>query len=316
MMNPFDLPGPQFLLFYLVFGGLVCFSLAIWIKQIESRNAQPVLSMSGDPYQIAYLRAGAAEALNLTTIALVDRGLLALSDDGRLLHTTRPDAGQVVSRSIEREVLAFFERAQSAQALLARSSGVKALAVYHTAMVADGLLTGPGLLMKRLFPVGATLVMLLGVSWVKFNLALARGHDNVMFLLVLTAFFAIYAVMRLFRRSTTRGTALLEDFKRLFSRLKSRAGQIPAGGATNEAALLAAVFGVGALSLATFPFIRKLHTGAASGTDGGADGGTVSDGVGGGGDSGGDSSGGDSSGGCGGGSGGGCGGCGGGGGGD
>jgi uncharacterized protein (TIGR04222 family) len=314
MMNPFDLPGPQFLLFYLIFGGLVCFSLAIWIKQIESRNAQPVLSMSGDPYQIAYLRAGAAEALNVTTIALVDRGLLALSDDGRLLHTTRPDAGQVVSRSIEREVLAFFERAQSAQALLARSSGVKALAAYHTAMVADGLLTGPGLFMKRLLPVGTTLVMLLGTSWVKFNLALARGHDNVMFLLVLTAFFAIYAVLRLFRRSTTRSTALLEDFERLFSRLKSRAGQIPAGGATNEAALLAAVFGVGALSLATFPFIRKLHTGAASGTDGGTggwtDGGTASD------SGGSDSGGAGSSGGCGGGSGGGCGGCGGGGGGD
>jgi hypothetical protein len=44
----------------------------------------------------------------------------------------------------------------------------------------------------------------------------------------------------------------------MFARLRSRADSLRQGGATNEAALLAAVFGVGELSPTRFPAVEAL----------------------------------------------------------
>ena len=53
-MNPFDLPGPQFLLFYIIFAGLVISGLVFWRRRAESSPSTPRIDLS-DPYLIAYL---------------------------------------------------------------------------------------------------------------------------------------------------------------------------------------------------------------------------------------------------------------------
>ncbi len=75
-MNPFDLAGPQFLLFYLAFGGCVLLVLNLIRRARESSDSSKVTLT--DPYLIAYLRGGKNEALRLGTVSLIDRGLLVV----------------------------------------------------------------------------------------------------------------------------------------------------------------------------------------------------------------------------------------------
>ena len=64
-MNPFDLAGPQFLLFYLVLGGGVILMLGLLRQARESSDTLKVNLAA--PYLIAYLRGGKNEALRLGT---------------------------------------------------------------------------------------------------------------------------------------------------------------------------------------------------------------------------------------------------------
>ena len=66
-MNPFDLPGPQFLLFYLGLSAAVIVALVVARKFAES-SAAPKLDLS-DPYLIAYLRGGDAETLRVAAVS-------------------------------------------------------------------------------------------------------------------------------------------------------------------------------------------------------------------------------------------------------
>ena len=74
-MNPFDLGGINFLVFYLVVGIAVVWGVFIWIDKSETSDGPPAQNMT-DPYLIAYLRSGENEALRVATVALLDRGLL------------------------------------------------------------------------------------------------------------------------------------------------------------------------------------------------------------------------------------------------
>ena len=58
-MNPFDLPGPEFLFFYLVFGIVILVAVVLIRRGGETAGNTPRLT---DPYMIAYLRAGEDEA--------------------------------------------------------------------------------------------------------------------------------------------------------------------------------------------------------------------------------------------------------------
>jgi hypothetical protein len=65
-MNPFDLPGPQFLVFYGVLATLTILAAALATRQAEN-GVPPRVNLS-DPYGIAYLRGGKNEALRLATV--------------------------------------------------------------------------------------------------------------------------------------------------------------------------------------------------------------------------------------------------------
>ena len=76
-MNPFDLPGPQFLALYAMLGIVVvgrCYT------QTAAEAGEPGRLPVSDPYVIAYLRGGAVEAIRLGVAVLVDRRLLAIGE--------------------------------------------------------------------------------------------------------------------------------------------------------------------------------------------------------------------------------------------
>ena len=78
-MNPFDLTGPSFLIFYICVALMVIIALKLAIDEAEG-GALRALPLS-DPYQIAWLRGGTPEAARIAVLSLIDRGLLAVSGD-------------------------------------------------------------------------------------------------------------------------------------------------------------------------------------------------------------------------------------------
>src|SRR5262249_26217276 len=109
-MNPFDLRGPEFLRFYVVLGGVVLVALLI-VRHAGEVHPAKTFRLS-DPYVIAMLRGGPAEAFKSAVVALVSRRLLEVH---ALFIVRRTDADtRHVKHPLERAVLEHFETEQSA----------------------------------------------------------------------------------------------------------------------------------------------------------------------------------------------------------
>ena len=256
-MNPFDLTGASFLGFYVLVGIAVVWTLRLWLRHQETANATPAQNIT-DPYLIAHLRAGDNEALRVATVALLDRSLLVA--DGEKLKAKNTKAFGSVSRPIEKAILQHYRDAGEGHEIFNDVAAKQACADYSKVLKDQGLLADTRTYTARFAPVMIALVVLIAVTWIKITIAFAAGRHNVGFLVVLTIFFGIIVLATWFRRHTGRGDAMLADLRSLFSRLKDRAKSLRAGGQTNEAALLAAVFGLSALPAASFPFMKNLYT--------------------------------------------------------
>lgn len=300
--NPFNWSGPWFLLAYLIFGVLVYhLARALLIRQ-ELRNPHAQLSLADDPYRIAFLRGGALEAVKIAAIVLVDRGLLRA--DGPLLETASADSLRFASHDIERDVLRLYLGRQGhSKELAVQAEMLPSCRAYQETLTQQELLVGPPLLRRRERITWTAHWLLLTVAAVKAVIAISRQHYNLLFLALLLAIFLLMLRGLRNRRSSWSTQRLLTDLRMLFGRLNMRSSRLQAGSDSADMALLAAIFGLGALPPSVYAYVAQLyptprHSGDSS------SGGT--------GDSGGSSSGGDGGSSDGGGSG--CGGCGGGGG--
>lgn len=254
-MNPFQLTGFSFLAFYLVTGILVVWALRRWIRHSESSDA-PAQNLT-DPYLIAHLRAGKNEALRVATVALLDRGLL--QTEGDKVKTRNSDTVAIAKRPIEKAVLRKFLSAGEAHEVFKDAGALAACKEYEDALAAQGLIANVGVWIGRMLPAFFALMTLVLVTVTKVNIAFSQGRHNVGFLIFLTIVFAIVVMVILMKRLTGRGEAMLADLRDLFSRLKGRAKTLRAGGQSNEAAMVAAVFGLAVLPASNFPFMENLY---------------------------------------------------------
>jgi uncharacterized protein (TIGR04222 family) len=256
MFNPFLLHGGAFLLFYLALALVVIWGLRLVYRAAEGESGSAAMSMT-DPYLIACLRGGAKEALRVATVALLDRGLLTAA--GTTLTSRNRHSVKMVNRPIEKAILARYISAGDADAVFWDPAARAACDAYKKALADNGLLADGSVYGRRLLPTLVALGVLIGVTIAKVGIAHAEGRHNVGFLATLTLV-ACIAILVLFGRSrTAHGDATMADLRQLFSRLKARAKGLAAGGKTNEAALLAAIFGISALSESSFPFLRELY---------------------------------------------------------
>lgn len=293
-MNLFEVTGGEFLIFYAAFGAVV---LALAHALRPDRPARDSVSPIDptDPYAIAFLRAGANEALRVATLSLVDRGLLEVSDAVDKKHEpelwAQRDAREKVRRPIEVAVLDHFAQRQPADSVYGTTTTDTAIDQYRNRLEFTGLLPTEvdrqgRVTIKRL--AWGALWLVAGARVVQ---ALGAERSNVGFLIVLALFFS-WAVSRVIERPRTgAGDKALAELRALFASLRARVDQLSPGGATNEMALVAAVYGVGTLPDVRFPFVRKLYrratsprsSGSACGSGcGGGGGGDGGDGCGGG----------------------------------
>jgi uncharacterized protein (TIGR04222 family) len=262
-VSPFDLRGPAFLLYYAILSAVVLGLLALVRRVIESGPVPRLRDV--DPYLIAHLRGGPNEAMRVAALSLLDRGLLQA--DGEKLEAEK-GASTRVRRSLERAILAEFKKARDASDMF-HASGTKAAArALQEELEKQRLVAGAGHTVIRVALGAGALAILWGTALHKIQLALSRGHSNIL-LLILLALIAAYATRRVLRgRMTTIGQRLLQDLQTLFAGLRDRATQIQPGGATNELALLAAIFGLSALTGPTYTQAKELFPAATASSSG------------------------------------------------
>lgn len=257
-MNPFDLPGPEFLLFYAVVGALLLLGLVWARRRAEAGSAHVRLT---DPYLIACLRGGPNEALRVATVALVDRGLLKTY--GSTLAVAGAGEAGLVHHPVEQALLDKFSSAAQAATVFSDPTLRAATRELESTLERHRLLPDQATRSARVF----RLLMALGFFWalgfIKLLVALSRGRRNVLLLFVLAAVFAVAGGLLASPRRTRTGDEVMADLRTLFSGLKDRrlslSPQQP-----DEVALLSAVYGIGALPYADWAYARQLYPRAQS----------------------------------------------------
>lgn len=265
-MNPFDWRGPQFLVFFVV----LAIAVAIVVRMLRNRREAELQGYRGspihDPYAIAFLRGGKNELVRVAVVALVDRGLLWVRDEQ--VVTTDVGRSTSVRRRIEKDLLQFCITPREAKALFGFAFD-DAAAEIERELAQMGLLPDEETkaARRKLFWAGAAVLLFFSV--VKIAVALSRGRTNIALLIFFTLFALLLVRHVVIPGRTARGEAFLKELQNLFFTLKLRATTLRPGGATSEVAMLAAVWGVGALSAAAFGWKDKFFQKAANSSGGG-----------------------------------------------
>jgi uncharacterized protein (TIGR04222 family) len=282
-MNPFDLAGPPFLLLFICLSVAVVILMRVINRAIEGPRTLSQVTLE-DPYAIALMRGGWAEAARVAMVSLVDRGLLKAKDGSLVVGV--PNAAAFVKRPIEEAVLAEFKKSTSALAILPKrplSALDAACATYKKELQDLGVLTSGATLRGRLIPFILALLLVGGVAFVKISIALSRGRHNIAFLVILALVACIALVKAFLKPRTGYGDRVLREHRERFEQLRLRASKVVPGGATNEVALLAGLWGLSVLPDVNFPYVKTLFPKAASSTGDSWSGGCGGSGCGGGG---------------------------------
>jgi len=263
-MNPFDLSGPDFLVFYIFFSAVVLIAAWYFRRQAES-GPVPKMDLS-DPYLIACLRGGETEALRLGVLALIDRGLLIADNTWieRAAHATPKDTHNAIEAAVLRAVGARTPVAS----ILNDISLKKECRPYLEKLEAGGLLPDESMKSQRRRRFLLASTALAGVGVIKIAIGISRDRP-VVFLFILMIAAVIVLAVASFSRLTARGRRAIDDIQVIYSGLKDRASDIHRGSATAEMLILVAVFGVTALPPTEYAFAQTIFPQAASSSGGG-----------------------------------------------
>ena len=275
-MNPFDLTGPEFLVFYLFLGAAV--SVVVGLLRHAGEQDDPPLVNLSDPYLIAYLRGGKNETVRVATISLIDRGLLTVA--GSSLSVAAGHSAEELRVAIEKSLLVFFRKSAEAASAF-KQSWESETEGYEQELTRLELLPGPQRQTAQSMRGAAAIAFLWIVAFVKILIALERGRSNIQFLIILAILLAIPAWKIATPRLTRKGKAMVTSLRILFRALQDRANTLLPGRNPNELLLLAAVFGASMIPAAAFPYTKSLYPKAAS--DGSSCGSSCGSGCGGGG---------------------------------
>jgi len=258
-MFPFNLPGPQFLVFYALFAVAVIAGLFFVRRRGEEGTLPP--GGANDPLLLACLRGGPSEVIRIATLGLIDRGLLTVS--GRTI--TRSANPEAVDRRVEKEILKRSEQGADIDLILLRSAAQRiAKEDYEDQLIRLRLVPDSELANRRIRLMILALAVLLGVGGFKLFVALQAGRSNVGFLIGMMVIATIVVVHYSRPYRTALGDSYLESIRSMFNGLRERASTIRPGSGSRELLWLTALFGAAMLPSAAFPFVEELWPRASS----------------------------------------------------
>jgi uncharacterized protein (TIGR04222 family) len=249
-VNPFDLRGPQFLLFYAV---LVAAVLVVLRRRGGGGGRTEAIA---DPLELAFLRGGPAELLRVALLSLLDRRLLKAAE-GKVSATAPAD---LVRRPIERALLGTFAEPKPTHEVFGDARVEQEVEQVRSALERRGLVPSDEERGRRTRALAVAVLVLVGVAGAKVVVALSRGRHNVLFLVLLAGAGILLATfVGRPGTATPLGAGALSRAKAHFQRLRTRAGELVPGGETNELALLLALYGFGALPPLARDLMREAH---------------------------------------------------------
>ncbi len=264
-MFPFDLRGPDFLLFYFGLSLATLFAGWMW-RRITELGEPPKLNLA-DPYLIAHLRGGANETIRIATISLVERNLLKVKD--KTIERSPKPVEEASLPPLEAALLQVLRTPTEPAKLFDNDYLKTSCEPYQTTLQQAGLLPSADQQSSRGLIFALAVLWLLGIGLYKVQIGLANDRP-VIFLIVMMVLAVIAIITALFPRLTPRGKAMLADMKSLYGDLRSRQsrGQSP-GLQKSEAVLIAAVFGIGALGAFDYAYAKELFPRANQSSSGG-----------------------------------------------
>src|SRR5258708_38469823 len=168
-MNPFDFTGPDFLVFYFIFGILVLYFASRMRKARES-GVLPQLPLN-DPYLIACLGGGREGVIRTGLVALIDQGVLMVSEE-RMVGRGPKWSEQAAHNAIEKSILQYVNNPRNLQEMFKEPTLANIAAGYAEKLrMARVLASAQDITARRGLRAGA-LVLLAGGS--RTPLALCR----------------------------------------------------------------------------------------------------------------------------------------------
>jgi uncharacterized protein (TIGR04222 family) len=254
-MNPFDLSGPSFLIFYLCLGMILIFAAQHHRHRAESGPA-PKMELS-DPYLIAYLRGGEKEALRLGVITLIDRDLLIV--DGATVRRKEQEIRRDAVNPLEYELLKKFSIPAQAASVFEDEMLREACAPYRAKLEQAGLIPDASTTRERTYRCLVAAGILVAVGLSKIVIGITRGRPVAFLIILMIAAVGVTAITS-FPRLTRRGELALEDVQTLYAHMRNRASGRRRGSATPGMMMLAAVFGITALAPIERAFARSIFS--------------------------------------------------------
>ncbi len=252
-LNPFDLYGPGFLIFYIALCALGALAIILWQRAAEGGRADLVdvhaRYLAQDPHAVAYLQGGRGEVIRVALVSLLERGLLtsrsSSSPGGKsTLQAVGPDAAAKARRPLDKAILVKFASPGMVESLATDQVVLAEAAIIAEGLQARKLLPGPETQAQRRKRIQVAIPALWAVAALKIFIALERGRTNILFLVVLALLvpFVFFALIRQFR--TALGDQVLSQIQSMFSSLKNRRSEFALGRTTSEFTFLGAAFGL------------------------------------------------------------------------
>jgi uncharacterized protein (TIGR04222 family) len=254
-LNPLDLTGPKFLLFY-----VLLFLLVIswqWLRNQGRRVESSDPALRNDPYLLAYLARGPVHAINTAAFSLIERKLLRVS--GSKIEPSRADAAEFARRPLEKAIIAYMDKNGRKASLVASDPLVrKAADLYLPTLQKAGLLPGPA---ENLNQKALGVLLALGFGMlgaIKIYVGLSRGHHNIIILLILTIAAVFYFLASCRKRTTAAGSAMLASSRTTYKSLKSSKVKKTSDNTLPELSFQFALFGLTGLPAATYAWQEAL----------------------------------------------------------
>lgn len=266
--NPLaEMYGPEFLL---VYGVLIAFALGVcWVIVAIADSTKnlplPLIPTQPDAYEIGYLQGAEQQVAQLTVFNLIERGLLQV---GKRDIERSPNYDKIEQLTpLQQEVFDWFTKQRTAGEI--RFDLPEKIQPYcqnyEQTLQNQQLLYLPA---WRIAPQQASLIagtLIFSLGGYKFLAALANGHRNVSFLVILTvlAFIMLRVICYTPPRLSYLGQKYLQQLQQVFAQLRAKAknGISPSA---SEYDLLIALFGVDGLIGTPYDSYRKMFISSSS----------------------------------------------------
>ncbi|HCF25684.1 MAG TPA: TIGR04222 domain-containing membrane protein [Cyanobacteria bacterium UBA11049] len=251
--NPLaEMYGSHFLILY---GVVILMTLvACWwsVKDPTKNLPLPLIPANPDPYEIAYLRGGERQVMQLVVFDLIGRGYLQVEGKSIERSLVHPDEEKL--KPIEREVFDWLSSPLKANQIMSQYALLTDIK-QHCQVYQQKLQNRQLLYLsewqtqaQQVGLIGGTII--LGLGGYKLLAALINGHHNVAFLIIMAVFSAIALRFIAFNSPphlSSCGKCYLQRLQEAFEQLKQKAKDgIPAS--MRDYHLLVALFGVSALA--------------------------------------------------------------------